>query len=70
MAVWESQSEFFIRALSESDGKVKDNVWTFRLLQQHLQLDLDKVFYMGEMSLLQISCDTGWSDLAREPRVR
>ena len=39
---------------------------TFRLLHQHLQLDLDKVFYMGKMNLLHISCDTGWSDLARE----
>ena len=44
----------------------KDNVKTFRLLQQHFKLDLDKVFYMGKMNLLHISCDTGWSDLARE----
>ena len=44
----------------------KDNVKTFRLLQQHFKLELDKVFYMGKMNLLHISCDTGWSDLATE----
>ena len=44
----------------------KDNVKTFRLLQQHFKLDLDQVFYMGKMNLLHISCDTGWSNLARE----
>ena len=44
----------------------RDNVKTFRILQEHFKLDLDNLFYMGKMNLLHISCDTGWSDLARE----
>jgi len=44
----------------------KDNVKTFALLQEHFQLELDSLFYMGKMNLLHISCDTGWDNLARE----
>ena len=44
----------------------RDNVKTFRLLQENFQLELDNLFYMGKMNLLHISCDTGWSDLAAE----
>ena len=44
----------------------RDNVKTFRILQEHFKLDLDNLFYMGKMNLLHISCDTGWADLARE----
>ena len=44
----------------------KDNVRTFNLLQQHFKLDLDNLFFMGKMNLLHISCDTGWSNLAKE----
>lgn len=44
----------------------KDNVETFRLLQDRFQVDLDSLFYMGKMNLLHICCDTGWSAMARE----
>ena len=44
----------------------KDNVKTFNMLQEHFKLDLDNLYFMGKMNLLHISCDTGWSNLARE----
>merc|ERR1719430_1585147 len=47
----------------------KDNVKTFALLQEHFQLELDSLFYMGKMNLLHISCDTGWASLTRELAV-
>ena len=44
----------------------KDNVRTFQLLQENFKLDLDNLYFMGKMNLLHVSCDTGWSHLARE----
>lgn len=44
----------------------RDNVRTFRLLQDRFRVELDALFYMGKMNLLHISCDTGWANLARE----
>ena len=44
----------------------RDNVRTYRLLQNNFQVDLNTLFYMGKMNLLHISCDIGWSSLAEE----
>ena len=44
----------------------RDNVRTYRLLQDNFQVDLNTLFYMGKMNLLHISCDIGWSSLAEE----
>jgi len=44
----------------------KDNIRTFKLLQEHFKLDLNNLFFMGKMNLLHISCDTGWYNLAQE----
>jgi len=48
----------------------RDNVRTYRLLQDNFQVDLNTLFYMGKMNLLHISCDIGWSSLAEELVLR
>ena len=37
----------------------RDNVRTFKILQDTFQLDMNTSLYMGKMSLLQIACDSG-----------